>query len=359
VAKAWRSYAGGGSFLGWRIGVAAAGETGRSTDKSGSFTQTARPYLTAIFEPADSCCVLGFYDRYQTGEHQQVWLELVALGDAVRQEPVYSDALAVASETMRRARENIQTLIGRLYDIGYNFTSGREAGVAVARMLEGLAAQTPDLLKMAGSIPSDILGVASGWIARPQDAQAGIERLAKSMMGIGMALPLMHPLNDGAVCGRASDYEDLWSDLDSIEGELRGPLPLSLRAWYENIHHVSFMGTHPILNPKGHHAPTLSSGTLPDPLVILALEEVTRGFDEPGPCSISFDDVSKFNFSGGEYNVRLPDKGADLIFEDWKKDYFVEYLRRVFRWGGFPGWERHPHPPIELIGELSEGLLLL
>jgi hypothetical protein len=160
------------------------------------------PHLAEIFEPADSCCVLGFCDRYQAGEHQQVWLELVALGDAVRQEPVYSDALAVASETMRRARENIQTLISRLHDVGYNFASGREAGVAAARMLEKLAGQTPDLLKMAGSIPSDMLGAASGWITRPQDAQAGIERLAKSMMEIGMALPLLHPLNDAAVYGR-------------------------------------------------------------------------------------------------------------------------------------------------------------
>ncbi len=303
--------------------------------------------------------MLSFYDRYQAGEHQQVWSELVALGDNVRQQPVYSDALAVAIETMRRARANTETLIGRLHDIGYKFPSGREAGMAVARMLEGLAAQAPDLLKMAGSIPPEILGAASGWIARPQDAQAGIERLAKMMMGAGMAQPLRHPLEDGAVYGRASHYDDLWSDIDFVEGELRGPLPLSLRAWYENIHHVSFKGSHPILNPKDRDDPALSSGALPDPLVILPLEEVTRGFDEPGPCLISFDDVSKFNFGGGEYNVRLPDTRADVIFEDWKKDYFVEYLRRVFRWGGFPGWERHPHPPIELIRELSEGLLPL
>jgi hypothetical protein len=302
--------------------------------------------------------VLSFYDRYQSGEHQQVWSQLVALGDAVRQEPVYSDARAVASETMRRARENIQTLIGRLHHIGYSFTSGRDAGVAVARMLEGLAAQKPDLLKMAGSIPYDVLGAASGWIARPPDAQAGIEQLAKSMMGIAIAQPLRHPLEDGAVYGLASDYDDLWSDLDSVEGELRGPLPLSLRAWYENIHHVSFMGSHPILNPEARGAPP-SNDALPDPLVVLPLEEVTRGFDEPGPCFISLDDVSKFNFGGGEYNVRLPDKRADVIFGDWKKEYFVEYLRRVFRWGGFPGWERHPHPPIELIRELSEDLLPL
>jgi hypothetical protein len=148
--------------------------------------------------------VLSFYDRYQAGEHQQVWSELVALGDDVRQQPVYADALAVANETMRRARANIETLIGRLHDIVYNFKSGREAGMAVARMLEGLAAQTPDFLKMAGSIPSEMWGAASTWIARPQDAQAGIERLAKNMMGIAMAQPPRHPLEDGAVYGRAS-----------------------------------------------------------------------------------------------------------------------------------------------------------
>jgi hypothetical protein len=41
---------------------------------------------------------------------------------------------------------------------------------------------------------------------------------------------------------------------------------------------------------------------------------------------------------------------------DWKKGFFVEYLRRVFAWGGFPGWERHPNPPMDLIRELTHGL---
>ena len=55
-----------------------------------------------------------FCDRYQFGEREQVWSELIALGDAVRQEPVYADALAVGRETMRRAQSNIETLIDRL-----------------------------------------------------------------------------------------------------------------------------------------------------------------------------------------------------------------------------------------------------
>jgi hypothetical protein len=49
---------------------------------------------------------MSYLERYLTGEHEQVWAELVALGAAVRDEPLYSDALAVARETMRRAVEH-------------------------------------------------------------------------------------------------------------------------------------------------------------------------------------------------------------------------------------------------------------
>jgi hypothetical protein len=65
-----------------------------------------------------------YLDRYLRGEHEQVWDELVALGAAVREEPLYSDALAVARETMRRARHNIETLIPRLVRVGYLFGYG-------------------------------------------------------------------------------------------------------------------------------------------------------------------------------------------------------------------------------------------
>lgn len=55
-----------------------------------------------------------YLERYVSGEYEQVWDELVTLGAAVRQDPVYTDALAVARETMRRARANIDRLIPRL-----------------------------------------------------------------------------------------------------------------------------------------------------------------------------------------------------------------------------------------------------
>src|SRR5258707_1642579 len=62
-----------------------------------------------------------YLQRYVAGEHEQVWAELVALGAAAYDEPVHSDALAVARETMRRARANIETLIPRLQRLGYTF----------------------------------------------------------------------------------------------------------------------------------------------------------------------------------------------------------------------------------------------
>ncbi len=60
----------------------------------------------------------SFLERYASGEHEQVGDELLALGTAVREEPLYTGALAVARETMRRVRHNIAALVARLTEIG-------------------------------------------------------------------------------------------------------------------------------------------------------------------------------------------------------------------------------------------------
>jgi hypothetical protein len=62
-----------------------------------------------------------YLERYLAGEYEQVWDELVALGASVREEPLYGDALAVAHETMRRVRFNIEALVPRLEALGYEF----------------------------------------------------------------------------------------------------------------------------------------------------------------------------------------------------------------------------------------------
>jgi hypothetical protein len=53
----------------------------------------------------------SYLERYLNGEREQVWAELMTLGAAVREVPLYSDAWAVASETMRRVRHTIELLV--------------------------------------------------------------------------------------------------------------------------------------------------------------------------------------------------------------------------------------------------------
>ncbi len=62
---------------------------------------------------------MGYLERYLQGEHERTWAELQELGPAVRQEPVYSEARAVADETMRRVRRNCERLIDRLRSMDY------------------------------------------------------------------------------------------------------------------------------------------------------------------------------------------------------------------------------------------------
>jgi len=66
----------------------------------------------------------NFLQRYQGGACEAVWDELRALGASVYDPPYADDARAVARETMRRARANIETLIERLDGMGYGFWDG-------------------------------------------------------------------------------------------------------------------------------------------------------------------------------------------------------------------------------------------
>src|SRR5437762_2891340 len=53
----------------------------------------------------------SYLERYRRGETRQVWAELAALRSGVGQEPLYADVVAVARETMTRARKNVEILV--------------------------------------------------------------------------------------------------------------------------------------------------------------------------------------------------------------------------------------------------------
>lgn len=332
-----------------------------------------------------------FYDRYRAGDHQQVWSDLVGLGDAVRQEPVYTDAVAVARETMKRARANIETLIDRLHAIGYRFETEQSAAQQSVERMAALARQMENFRANAGGPFADMMKGLLDRVASSTQHQQTMERLKEAA-----AKPAPnHPLEDAGVYGRAGKRSA--QQIADAEKYLRGPLPISLRAWYETVEHVSFLGSHPMLNPssQAHARPTMfvapsmlegpggderrklaeslglgvtsqaptpspDQNGLPDPLVIAPLDDVLGEVDENEGGADSFiispDDLHKANISGDCYYVDLPDSAADVVFQDWQNGYFVTYLRRVCAWAGFPGWERHSHPPTALIKELTRDL---
>src|SRR5580704_13608842 len=76
-----------------------------------------------------------FLERYQAGDHIQVWADLEALGDAVRETRYFVDAQAVANETMKRVRHNAEVVVARLESLGYQFESN---GDSIGDMLQGM-----------------------------------------------------------------------------------------------------------------------------------------------------------------------------------------------------------------------------
>lgn len=231
-----------------------------------------------------------FFERYQGGEHERVWDELVRRGEEVFEEPLFSDARAVARETMRRVRHNIELLVPRLHQLSYQFAT---------------LSRHPDYWK---DVPV--------FVPSPPDTNEAIE-----------------------------EVEDLV-----------GTIPLSLRAWYEIVGHVSLIGFHPEwprtdeLDPLWvEHLTALLGNSTKLPEIRASFEflmsfsrNIEKRGGEPFVVEISPDLFHKNNFSGGaEYGIPVPTKAADaLLLHEWHETTFVNYLRICFRWGGFPGIER-------------------
>ena len=160
-----------------------------------------------------------------------------------------------------------------------------------------------------------------------------------------------------------------------------GPIPMTARLWIEIVGDVSLLGTHPDW-PKG---------LVTDPLVV-EFEYKSWPFAErdrraarrhfksehdswkfnlkeggdlgPFALDVAPDALHKTNISGGApYGVLVPDASVDATFryDDGALLPFIEYLRLVFRCGGFPGtWRRNCGPHVTAARRaLSKGLLEL
>jgi hypothetical protein len=126
--------------------------------------------------------------------------------------------------------------------------------------------------------------------------------------------------------------------------KVAGTLPISLRAFYEIVGSVDWIGNHVHLLPTSRSLCT-------DPLVVLPIEIALEvAGEEATGILIAPDELGKANTSGGDpYQVEVPNAAADGILEFERHHlHFVEYLRLVFRFGGFPGFEGFEYPPPEL-----------
>ncbi len=247
-----------------------------------------------------------FLERYLAGEYEAVWAELVSLGPDVRNPQYLSEATAVARETMRRARHNVEFLIQRLDDMGYQFWD----------------------TKPSRTKPVDHLKDKDVFMPPGRDEKKELDRWEQ----------------DGLI------------------------LPLSLRLWMEEVGRVDLTGSHPALCFLEHQDGF--PGIYADPLMVTptadSLEDMLGlGGESENDLFISFDAWAKSAIGtnqqlDSDYYIELPNLAADGVLKGYREEItFVEYLRLSFRWGGFPGWKDQAQRPERELAALTDHLLPL
>jgi pSer/pThr/pTyr-binding forkhead associated (FHA) protein len=391
--------------------------------------------------------------RYQAGDCEAVWEEMGDLGEHVRDAGYYDDAWSVARETMRRARHNVELLIRRLDELNYHFRAA--------------APESSDETDKPQMFNRDVSVASVRHLLRGLGAARG----AQSTMRIDH-------LQDRNVFLPATPRE---AEV-AMELEAQGVvLPLSLRAWFEEVGRVDLTGSHPTLSflqgksahwgllritdPGGRRlcyglsrtAITIGRShtagndiVLSDALASTLHARIQLGHDndvtvhdlgstngvrvkgvpvaggvapladgdeiEIGTTKLSFHLVGGDRPGRGEaeglsvdpfvvyptaswlmelvrdelpitgeeqsdlyvspydtdktsrvqevqhcgYTIAIPNAAADApLVGEGHKTNFVNYLRKAFQWGGFPGWEQYKNRPTSEIEFLTQGLLPL
>lgn len=223
----------------------------------------------------------SLHRRYIRGEHVPVWDEMIRLGDSIREEPLLSDSLAVVREVVDRSHRNLRVIHDRLVGLGYEFAKPEAALVEAG---PGAMEQIRALEACLGAFPLLIrewyLRLASVDFSQSQSQEAGPTE--SCVAGLGF--------NCTVIMQRLSECWEQWEGLTRQHAE-------DARTARESDH-----------NPFGpEHLPAF-----------LAL----------GPSASNCDLMG----------FRLPNPGVDgVYYNDGAGDtYFIDHLRSVFKWGGFP-----------------------
>jgi hypothetical protein len=232
---------------------------------------------------------------YLGGRHEEIWMALLALGDHVRRDSLYADALAVVDETMQRVRHNIEILIDRLNRLHYPF--GRY----------------PD-----GTPLEDYLGPFIPPAPRIRDDIALIEAR------IG-PLPLA--------------LRRFWEIVGEVN--LIGTHP----AWPKYI------------DPLVVYSPSYVLEAYAEWQELC--EEEGHDAGGPFAVLLAPDYLLKDHISGGgPYRMLVPNPSVDgILIGEYHQTTLVNYLRLCFRAGGFPGILRTTGPVAEIFQGLAKDLL--
>jgi hypothetical protein len=207
------------------------------------------------------------------------------------------------------------------------YRAGDHAGVWARLVAAGPALrEDPDAWRDARAVARETM----------RRARANAERLHDALRADGYAFAADAPLRD--------PEPDAAARLDAVEARI-GPLPLSLRAWLEEVGAVDLNGRHPdwpeVMTDALVVDPAPGGGS---PSEAILAEHDERG-GGPFPLPLAPDYLHKAGISGGEpYATWLPDAAADARWhgDDLHRGTFVEYLRSAFAACGFPGFARHP-----------------
>jgi hypothetical protein len=306
----------------------------------------------------------SYLARYQAGQHEQVWAELVALGAAVREEPVHSDARAVAQEIMRRVGHNIALIVQRLRALDYQFVSDLpRQEVNVARIVTDILLRARQ--QLGDRVPAsmgDPLQHIHGDLLRHVSAMAeGMQHRAEQWR-IDHAIPEPTPSTTDPVWRMPDDA--LREQVAELQ-QRYGPLPLVLDEWFTRVGEVDLCGVHPKLSCYVNRGPDDRQGPASDPLVVACitsaddLDDYAAEMQELPPYTLEIapDACHKSNYSGGSptgVHIPNPDFDAPLISDDeWNGMYFVPYLRICFEHGGLPGLRSNPQAKAQAEHELA------
>ncbi len=237
-------------------------------------------------------------ERYVGGEYQAVWTEIQTATSAKTGVELNAEIQGVVKEVMRRARKNIEVIVQRLHDSGYEFVDPSSKGYLSRMPLVRPNESSPHFACWLGQLVGPLPLTIVEWIETVGDV---------NLVGNHPEWPDPDMITDALV----------------VEFELRG-----------------YADRGPGWDAKEYFQSELERWQA---------DVAEYGQKEIGSFLLPFapDAYHKANVSGGgPYGIYLPDGSVDATCRINGRDIsFVEYLRECFASGGFPGAPSLPQIP--------------